>query len=154
MHPALPRMLGQSPPRHQEHSPKRNIYYPLRNHIRKRSRRTDDRIHHSNPACDQWELGDTLDPPSHPIPSFLILGKRKEPITRLFSKLINPINVLLMYLCQYLSDIPVYTNAPILNLPRTESLSIIQAGIHSFFIRHCHLPERVLHNNRRVCSYA
>jgi hypothetical protein len=29
--------------------------------------------------------GNTLDPSSHPIPSFLILGKRKRPVSRSFS---------------------------------------------------------------------
>ena len=51
---------------------------------------------------------------------------------------------------QYSSYVPIDTYAFILNLARTECLSIIDAGIDRLFIRQCHLPERVLHYDRGI----
>ena len=50
------------------------------------------------------------------------------------------------------TGISVNANRLILNLPRAESLSVVKTGVYGTWIFFRERPERILYDDRRICS--
>ena len=97
-----------------------------------------------------------LHQPSFLNPSDEILhsGMSRYPTVMLPASSVLLLILLVVYFCQQCSNISVNADTPIFDFSWAECLPIVQAGINGLIICHCHLPERILDNNRGICTYS